>query len=313
MQQVFAWNQLSLEHHDLPGATALLQLAEIPDTVSPIHDPARVVDRLILYFDDLAKSDNPAKQAWDFIDRNKDVPHLCIQCIQGVERSHATVAAIFKDRGIDNSPILLHGSYTRKWYQELLRERHIPLEREPLVSIIVSTYNNLDRLKFTHLSMKFQRYDNWELVIVTDGPHPAARKWIEEEKPEKVVLVETPETKSHWGSCWRQLGINAAKGEFINFALDDNYLTPGFIEQMVGAIQHLKADAAVCDCAHHYAGFGVWPHCKAWPAYMIRSELVREIGWTESSIYAEGHFLDAVHLASKHGIVHVPRALVVHC
>jgi hypothetical protein len=108
------------------------------------------------------------------------------------------------------------------------------------------------------------------------------------------------------------LGIAAAKGEFIVLALDDNYMTPGFIEQMVGQTLHHKASVAVCDCAHHYAGYDVWRQCKALPCYLMATEIVKKVGWNETSVYAEGHFLDAIRQEAEGRIIHVPRMLVVH-
>jgi hypothetical protein len=53
---------------------------------------------------------------------------------------------------------------------ELLSAAGMNLEIDPLVSIAVRIKYAPDRLKLFILSMQRQRYENWEVVAVTDGP-----------------------------------------------------------------------------------------------------------------------------------------------
>src|SRR5437773_4001151 len=103
--------------------------------------------------------------------------------------------------------------------------------------------------------MQRQRYANWELVAVTDGPRQDIADYLRGRQDGKVVLMQTKEPLGHWGHPCRQRGIDAARGEIIGVQNDDNYLVPGFLEQMVGAIQD-GADLVLCNTVHNHIGWG---------------------------------------------------------
>src|SRR5450759_2313112 len=99
---------------------------------------------------------------------------------------------------------------------------------QPLVSIIVVTYNSSKYVLETLESAKAQTYQNIELVVSddcsTDDTVEICRKWIEENNDRfvRTTLVTSPENKGIPANCNR--GIKASKGEWIKLIAGDDLL-----------------------------------------------------------------------------------------
>lgn len=101
--------------------------------------------------------------------------------------------------------------------------KSVPLNNQPLVSIILCTYNRAHLVKRAIASVLVQTYRNWELMIIDDGSADTT---------ERVVL---PMVKSDSRITYlyhankglarsRNVGIGLAKGEYITFLdSDDEY------------------------------------------------------------------------------------------
>jgi alpha-1,3-rhamnosyltransferase len=101
-------------------------------------------------------------------------------------------------------------------------------EENPLVSIIIITYNSSKYVLETLESSKGQTYQNIELIVSddcsTDYTVEICRVWIEENK-ERFVRTEMITTEKNTGipaNCNR--GLYAAKGKWIKFIAGDDAL-----------------------------------------------------------------------------------------
>lgn len=94
---------------------------------------------------------------------------------------------------------------------------------ENLVSIIVPCYNQAEYLDEALQSVLLQTYMNWECIIVNDGSpdqtEEKAKKWIEKDSRFKYLYKENGGLSSA-----RNLGLDNAKGEFIQFLDSDDIL-----------------------------------------------------------------------------------------
>lgn len=101
----------------------------------------------------------------------------------------------------------------------------------PLVSIIIRTCGRPAVLKKAIESVKKQTYTNFEIVIVEDGGTGA----------EEIVLCECANVRYQYLHTEKRsgrtvignMGMNAAKGDFLNFLDDDDILLPNHIEVLV--------------------------------------------------------------------------------
>ncbi len=158
------------------------------------------------------------------------------------------------------------------------------------------------------LAMDRQRYEAWEVIAVTDGPC-LKPDWMWSRRRGNLLWIETEKPLGHWGHPYRQLGIDAARGTYIGLQNDDNYLTPGFIEQLVFALE-AGADVACCQVVHSYSGWDVTGPGSDLGSWLARTELVKRHLWKGQSFDYDLAYLKT--LAAEGQCVEVPRPLVVH-
>lgn len=112
---------------------------------------------------------------------------------------------------------------------------------DPLVSIIVITYNSGKYILETLESAKVQSYQNIELIVSddssTDNTVAQCRKWIKTNKPRFVrsELITFPDNKGISVNCNR--GISVAKGAWIKLIAGDDLLLPNCISSYIEYIK----------------------------------------------------------------------------
>ncbi len=91
----------------------------------------------------------------------------------------------------------------------------------PLVSVVVSTYNRADLIGETIQSILNQTYRNLELIIVDDGSTDSTREVVRGFGDWRIRYIFT----DNWGGPARprNIGIKRAKGEYVAFCDDDDY------------------------------------------------------------------------------------------
>jgi glycosyltransferase involved in cell wall biosynthesis len=97
------------------------------------------------------------------------------------------------------------------------------MNNNPLVSIIVPTYNRSNIIERAIQSVINQAYTNWEIIIVDDGSTDNTKKTIRKYlKDKRITYHYTP----HRGVCHaRNYGMKKSKGEYISLLdSDDEYL-----------------------------------------------------------------------------------------
>lgn len=109
------------------------------------------------------------------------------------------------------------------------------------ISIITATHNRPDLLRTISLPSVLSQSDpDFEWVIVNDGQNATTRRLITELNPPcRLTYLEMPHQQLGFGLCHaRNLGLNAASGEWVAYLDDDNEIAPQFIEQT----KHFLAD-----------------------------------------------------------------------
>ncbi|KMK18079.1 glycosyl transferase family 2 [Pluralibacter gergoviae] len=105
----------------------------------------------------------------------------------------------------------------------------------PKVTVYISTYNRLEKLKRAISSVICQDYPEWELLICDDASTDGTKDFcVELEK--KYNNIKYYRNESNLGACaTRNLGINNAKGLYITGLDDDDEFTKNrlsyFVEQ----------------------------------------------------------------------------------
>jgi glycosyltransferase involved in cell wall biosynthesis len=125
---------------------------------------------------------------------------------------------------------------------------------KPIVSVIVTTKNNIATLDKCLASIKAQTYEPIELVIVdnfsTDNTLEIARRYT------KKAYVKGPER-----STQRNYAVEKATGTYVVIVDSDMVLSPTVIEECVQKMEHDKTTAGVIIPEESF-GEGFWAQCK---------------------------------------------------
>jgi GT2 family glycosyltransferase len=158
----------------------------------------------------------------------------------------------------------------------------------------------VDRLNLLLLSLRRQRYTNWDAVIVTDGPDRDAAELVESMTDPRLRVIQTPERKGRWGHPYRQIGLEAAAehGAFVGMANDDDYYAPGYLEQMVQALEWTPADLVLCGMLHAYNGWAATAGFARPDAvsadvgcWLARAELVKRTPWSGAEFTSDSEYV----------------------
>ncbi len=118
---------------------------------------------------------------------------------------------------------------------------HAQLEREPLISVVLPTYDRPDRLRRAVQSVVAQRYTAWELLIVDDGGQLDSRRVVQEARDPRVRWTRI----EHRGVCAaRNAALADASGELVAYLDDDNVMDVDWLYSVAWAFEN-RPDANV--------------------------------------------------------------------
>jgi teichuronic acid biosynthesis glycosyltransferase TuaG len=110
----------------------------------------------------------------------------------------------------------------------------------PLVSVIVTTYNRKDLLSTTINSILKQTYSNFELIIIDNFSDYNFPDFIAAFKDDRIIHFQN--NNNGVIAINRNYGINQAKCDFLAFCDDDDYWVEDKLEQQ---IKHIINDKSI--------------------------------------------------------------------
>ena len=117
------------------------------------------------------------------------------------------------------------------------------------VSIIIPTYNTSKYLKNLLNSIKAQRYNNYEVIVVDDGSDESELREIRKIIREHTVDVKLLWSKDNKGAPHaRNKGYDKSTGEYLLFCDSDVIMNPEMLEKMINKLhQNKQVDWIYCD------------------------------------------------------------------
>ena len=106
------------------------------------------------------------------------------------------------------------------------------MNQNPLVSVIIPCYNRQDYIAQTIDSVLNQTWPNIELIVVDDGCTDNSRQ-ILENYGNRVQLLEHPGFTNKGQSAAINVGLNAAKGDYIAILDSDDLFLPQKIVKQI--------------------------------------------------------------------------------
>lgn len=171
---------------------------------------------------------------------------------------------------------------------------------DPLVSVIIPTYNRSRLLRETVDSVLAQTYPNIECVVVDDGSTddtPAVMAAY----AGRIVYIRT---ENQGGTKARNTGIAAARGKFLNFLDHDDLLLPEKIARQMEILRsrpkiglvhcgyyRMDKDGRYLDIVNHLPEGDVRTEivqgCFMWSgAPLVRRQVIEEVGVFDPSVYS---------------------------
>ena len=116
----------------------------------------------------------------------------------------------------------------------------------PLVSIIVPIYNSAMDMVPCLESIKRQRYENLEVLLVNDGSSDASLEICRmyARLDPRVIIINKENTGV---SGTRNVAIERAKGKYLQFVDSDDQLDPNATRLLVEAAEETGADLVICN------------------------------------------------------------------
>lgn len=119
-------------------------------------------------------------------------------------------------------------------------------QNDALVSIIIPTYNDEDKIRYSVQSAINQSYSNIEIIIIDDGSDDNTSK-ICDEYTKKDTRISVVHKENGGLSHARNCGLDNASGDFIVFLDADDTINYRFVELLIDAIKKYDCDIAQCD------------------------------------------------------------------
>lgn len=116
----------------------------------------------------------------------------------------------------------------------------------PLISIIIPTYNRASLIAETLDNLLEQTYKHWECIIVDDGSIDNTLDILKEysKKDERLKYYQRPENKKKGANTCRNYGFEVSKGDYIQFLDSDDFISSNKLEAQVKVINE-QSDVSV--------------------------------------------------------------------
>jgi len=111
--------------------------------------------------------------------------------------------------------------------------------QDPMVTVVIPTFNRLALLREAVESVKAQTYDDWELLVVDDGSTDQTAEYVQAEQDQRIDLIRS----AHCGivGAVRNVGVRHARGRFVAFLDSDDLWRPAKLERQMTALRSYGA------------------------------------------------------------------------
>ncbi|MBU5689296.1 MAG: glycosyltransferase family 2 protein, partial [Candidatus Aenigmarchaeota archaeon] len=121
---------------------------------------------------------------------------------------------------------------------------------DPLVSVVIPTYNRKEMLIRLIKSIKKSTYKNLEIIVVDDASTDGTYEEIKRKFPDvKIVRNE----KNLLLAASRNIGIKNSKGKYIFLIDDDNVVDKNCIYELVKSMENDKNIGIVGPIMYYYS------------------------------------------------------------
>ncbi|MDO4962375.1 MAG: glycosyltransferase family 2 protein, partial [Eubacteriales bacterium] len=158
------------------------------------------------------------------------------------------------------------------------------MNSEPLISVIMPSYNSALTIRRAVLSVARQTYKNTEIIVVDNSSADNTAEAVKEMQAElggRLKLIVQPNTGV---SSARNTGIREAKGEYFVSLDSDDYYEPETIRTLYEALTGDASDVAICGMRKVYED-GETPNEELAPEGRFKGTLKEFLGSSFTALY----------------------------
>ncbi|HVB34256.1 MAG TPA: glycosyltransferase [Patescibacteria group bacterium] len=200
----------------------------------------------------------------------------------------------------------------------------------PLVSVITPTRNRLGFLRETVASVQSQSFTEWELIVVDDCSQDGTWDWLESLGDERIRPLRLEEHRER--AAARNAGLAAARGEYVLFLDDDDWLLEGALARLGDALRREPSAVGAVGAYIYQNNWGSWNRSahprrchvrNIWPDLLFgwmplpsqtllrRSAIAQAGGWDEALPLSEDYEI-WLRLARLGPAVLIPQAVLTY-
>jgi glycosyltransferase involved in cell wall biosynthesis len=131
------------------------------------------------------------------------------------------------------------------------------MNKVPIVSIVMPTYNVEQYLPAAIESVLGQTFTDWELLVVDDGSTDSSNN-VATQYAARDSRIKVLKKENGGLSDARNFGLERANGDYVHFFDSDDLIQPDFYEKLIASIKQNDADIVVCgyfkDFEQEYGG-----------------------------------------------------------
>jgi len=147
---------------------------------------------------------------------------------------------------------------------------------EPLVSIIIPTYNRAHLIGETLDSVLAQTYTHWECIVVDDGSSDSTSEILERycKQDSRFQYHKRPIDKPKGANACRNYGFEICKGDYVNWFDSDDIMHPDKLKIQLETLKNSKYNFSVCQ------------------TFIFENKIENILGLRSKEIYSENIFFD---------------------
>ena len=169
---------------------------------------------------------------------------------------------------------------------------------EPLVSVIIPTYNRLSFLTEALESALNQTHENLEIIVVDDGSNDGTGDYVQGLGDNRITYVYL-QHRGHPAPV-RNVGLKMATGEFVAFLDSDDRWLPGKIEAQVRVLAEGPHFDLVATDFFEFPSRQLKPALRLkQPRAVVFRDLLRANPITNSSVVLKRSVIDSVGLLDE--------------
>jgi GT2 family glycosyltransferase/glycosyltransferase involved in cell wall biosynthesis/2-polyprenyl-3-methyl-5-hydroxy-6-metoxy-1,4-benzoquinol methylase/Flp pilus assembly protein TadD len=119
------------------------------------------------------------------------------------------------------------------------------INKPPMVSVIIPTYNRPDRLRMALTSVLDQDFQDFQIVVVNDGTTPVEEIVADLNRDGRITLITHDRNRGLAAS--RNTGLRQASGKYVCYLDDDDRFLPHHLRTLVSHLEESGCKVAYTD------------------------------------------------------------------